>query len=169
MGPQVDRLVEDGLSKNFDIVADIEEEAGRLPEPPQILVDLIEEEKLKGKRRTRINVRFTGPLAQAQRKLFTLRPIKSGLSELALASELFPNITDRVDENLLSEAILDSADFPQKLMRSTEEVEDIRQAREAAAAQQQQLQNLTEVAEAVPKLSKAMEPESPLRVMAGAA
>jgi hypothetical protein len=165
MGPQVDRLVEDGLSKNFDIVSSIENDAGRLPEPPQILIDLVEAEKESGQRRTKINIRFTGPLAQAQRRLFTLQPIKNGLNELAQASVMFPNITDRVDEDKLSEAILDSADFPQKLMRSTAEVEEIRAAREEAALRQAQLEQLGQAADAVPKLNKTVEPGSPLEAV----
>lgn len=169
MGPQVDRLVEDGLSKNFDNVSAIENEARRLPEPPQILIDIIEREKEQGRQKTKINIRFTGPLAQAQRRLFLLNPIKNGLNELAQASVLFPNIVDRVDEDLLSEALLDSSDFPQKLMRSTADVEKIRQAREEALAQQRQLEQAGEVAEVVPKLSKTIEPDSPLGALAGAA
>lgn len=165
MGPQVDRLVEDGLSKNFDIVAAIEDEAGRLPEPPQILVDLIEEEKLTDRQKTRINIRFTGPLAQAQRRMFTLQPIKSGLRELGEATVLFPNITDRVDEDELSEAILDASDFPQRLMRSTADVEARRKAREQAALQQKQLEQLSAAADAVPKLIKKPESGSPAELI----
>lgn len=169
MGPQVDRLVEDGLSKSFDVVAAIEDEAGRLPEPPQILVDLIEAEKERNRRRTKINIRFTGPLAQAQRRMFTLQPIKSGLRELGEASVLFPNIVDRVDEDELSEAILDASDFPQKLMRSTADVEAIREAREQAALQQKQMEMAGQIADAVPKLSKRPEEGSPAELIGAAA
>jgi len=169
MGSQVDRLVEDGLSKNFDVVAAIEDEAGRLPEPPQILVDLREEEIRTGRQKTRINIRFTGPLAQAQRRMFILQPIKSGLRELGEATVLFPNITDRIDEDLLSEAILDASDFPQKLMRSTADVEDIRQAREQAALQQKQMEMAAQMADAVPKLSKKPEEGSPAQLIGAVA
>ncbi len=165
MGPQVDRLTEDGLSKNFDVVASIENDAGRLPEPPQILVDMIEEEKLRGRRKTKINIRFTGPLVQAQRRMFELQPIKEGLQEYAEASVFFPNIFDRINEMKLSEKIGDSTDFPQELMNSTAEVEAIREAREAALAQQQALQQLGEAADAVPKLSKKPEDGSPAQLI----
>lgn len=170
MGSQVDRLSEDGLSKNFDVVADIEEKAGRLPEPPQILIDLMEEEKERQvARKTKINVRFTGPLAQAQKRMFMLMPIKTGMDELAQASVIFPNIVDRINEDKLSEAILDASDFPQKLMRSTAEVQEIRKARQEAALEQQKLEQLGAAAEAVPKLNKTVEPNSPLEALVGAA
>ncbi len=162
MGPQVDRLVEDGLSKNFDIVSQIEDDAGRLPEPPQILVDIIEGEREQNGRKTKINIRFTGPLAQAQRRLFTLQPIKNGLREIAEASVLFPNIVDRVDEDWLSEALLDASDFPQAGMRSTAEVEEIREQRAEELARQQALQEASQMADSVPKLNKETEEGSPL-------
>jgi hypothetical protein len=165
MGPQVDRLVEDGLSKNFDIVASIENEANRLPEPPQILIDRIEEEKERGRQRTKINVRFTGPLAQAQKRLFTLQPIKNGLNELGLASALFPFVTDRINEDKLSEAILNASDFPQDLMNSDEDVARIKEERQAAAERQQQLEVLGQAADAVPKLNKSVEEGSPLEAI----
>jgi len=165
MGPQVNRLTIDGLSKNFNVVADIEEKAGRLPEPPQILLDRMEEEKLRGDRRTKINIRFTGPLAQAQRRMFLLQPIKNGLREIAEASVIFPNINDRIKEQDLAEAILDASDFPQALMRTDDEVEEMRQAREEALAQQQQMEQAVQMADAVPKLSKKPESGSPAEMI----
>lgn len=169
MGPQVDRLTEDGLSKNFDATAAIEDAAGRLPEPPQILVDRMGEERERGEtRRTKINIRFTGPLAQAQKRMFKLQPIKVGINELATASVLFPNITDRIDEDKLSEAILDASDFPQDLMRSTAEVEEMRAEREAKLAQQQAMEQAGQMADAVPKLSKKPEEGSPAELIGAA-
>lgn len=163
MGAQVDRLTNEGLSKNFNIVASIENEAGRLPEPPQILVDIIEDEKQRNvKRKTKINVRFTGPLAQAQRRMFELQPIKEGLREFAEASVFFPNIFDRVNELKLSEKIGDSTDFPQELMNSTTVVEQIRADRAEQLAQQQAMELAGQMADSVPKLNKSVEEDSVL-------
>ena len=159
MGPQVDRLVGEGLSKDFDIVSFLADRAGRLPEPPPILQDL----------GGRINIRFVGPLAQAQRRIFRMQPIKNGLNELAQAAVLFPNITDIVNEQILAEEILDSSEFPQKIMRSQAEVDAIREAREAAQAQQAALEQAQGMAEAVPKLNKTVEPNSPLEMIGAAA
>lgn len=159
MGPQVDQLVREGLSKKFDIVSFLADRAGRLPEPPPILQDL----------GGRINIRFVGPLAQAQRRIFRMQPIRNGLNELAQAAVLFPNIIDIVDEQVLAEEILDSSDFPQKIMRSQAEVDAIREAREAAQAQQAALEQVKGMAEALPKLSKTVEPNSPLEAIGAAA
>ena len=166
MGPQVDRLSDDGLEKNFEATAAIEDRAGRLPPMPQILVDRMAEEEESGVlRKTRINVRFTGPLAQAQKRMFTLQPIQNGMDELGKASVFFPNIIDRVNEDKLSEAILDASDFPQDLMRSTAEVEEIRAERAAQLAQQQAMEQAGQMADAVPKLSKKPEEGSPAEMI----
>ena len=170
MGPQVDRLTEDGLSKNFDAVAAIENAAGRLPEPPQILIDRMEEEKELGVlRKTVIVPRFTGPLAQAQKRMFTLQPIQAGLDELGKVSVFFPNITDIVKEVKLGEYVLDATDFPQEIMNSQAEIDEIRKARQEAIERQQQIEMAGQAADAVPKLQKKTEEGSPLEAITGAA
>ncbi len=162
LAPQTNRLTTEGLGKVFDIVSDIENRAGRLPEPPQILVDLAAGQQVS------IDIRFTGPLAQAQRKLFKLQPIREGMAELGQASVFFPNIFDRVNEFKLSEEILDDSDFPQSIMNSDAEVKEIRDARAAALAQQQALQTAQSMADAVPKLSKKPEEGSPIEAIGAA-
>ena len=159
MGPQVDRLINEGLSKDFDIVSFLADRAGRLPEPPPILQDL----------GGRINIRFVGPLAQAQRRIFRMQPIKNGLNELAQAAVLFPHIIDIVKERELAEEICDSSDFPQKIMNSLAEWDAVREQREAVQAQQLALERAQGLAEAVPKLSKTVEPNSPLEAVGAAA
>ena len=159
MGPQVDRLVDEGLSKKFDQVSFLADRAGRLPEPPPILQDL----------GGRINIRFVGPLAQAQRRIFRMQPIKNGLNELAQASVLFPNIVDIVDDRILAEEILDSSDFPQKIQRSQAEVDAIREAREAAQARQQMMEQLQGAAEGYKKITKKPDEGSPAALIGEAA
>jgi len=161
LGPQVDRLEQEGLIKVFDVVSDIADKAGRLPEPPQILIDAVEEAKAMGRRDANINIRFIGPLAQAQRRLFQMQPIKNGLNELAQAAVVFPKVLDRVDPDRLAERILDSTDFPQDVMRTDDELTEFREQQEAELQQQQMMQQAQGMAEAYPKLAKAPEPGSP--------
>ena len=151
MGPQVFRLVNEGLNKIFDIVSEIEDRAGRLPIPPPVLLESSSD----------ISVRFTGPLAQAQRRMFKMQPIRNGLNELGQASILFPNITDRINEKKLSEEILDSTEFPQDLMNSDEEVDAIREARAQDLANQKAMEMAGQMADAYPKIKDAPEEGSP--------
>ena len=160
LGPQIDRLEQEGLSKVFDIVSDMADRAGRLPEPPQILVDAIEEAKADGRQPASIDIQYTGPLAQAQKQLFNLRPIKNGLNELGQASVLFPRVLQKINEDRLAEAILDSTNFPQTIMNTDAEVEAIREQEAIDQAQAQAQQMLAGAAESYNKTTKAPEPES---------
>jgi hypothetical protein len=154
LGPQVDRLENEGLKKPFDITADIAERAGRLPDPPQILVDASENG-------VELEIRFIGPLAQAQRRLFQMQPIKNGLNELAQASVLFPEVLDRIHPDRLAERILDTTDFPQDVMRTDDEVADVKAEREQQIQQQQAMQMAQGAADAYPKINEPVEEGSP--------
>jgi len=165
IGPQVDRLESEGLSNIFDIQSELADRAGRLPEPPQILVDAIGESKYRGQRAPKIGIRFTGPLAIAREMAFRMKPIKNALNDLAQASVLFPNVLKKVRDLEMAEEILDSNNFPARLIKSDEEVEE-EMAREAQQmAEQQQLQMAQGAAEAYPKLTKAPEDGSPADMM----
>ena len=168
LGPQVDRLIQEGLLKVFGVVSDIADKANRLPPPPQILIDSIEEGKRSGGRVAKIDIRFTGPLAQAQQQLFNMRPIKAALNELGQASVLYPKVLQKVDEDKLAEAILDANNFPSDLIRSDDEIEAIRAAEAQMLAQQQAQEQLQGMADAVPKLNKKTEEGSPLEALEGA-
>jgi hypothetical protein len=156
LGPQVDRLIQEGLTKVFDVVSDIADKAGRLPIPPDIVFEAAEVGAIRG-----VDIQFTGPLAQAQKMLFNMRPIKNALNELAQASVVFPNVLKRVNEDKLAEAILDSTDFPQDLMYSDEEYAERMAAEAQAIAEQQAQEQAQQMAEAYPKVSGAPEEGSP--------
>jgi hypothetical protein len=159
MGPQVDRLYSEGLKKVFNIVSDMEDRAGNMPPAPDVVYELGGD----------INITLTGPLAQSQKELFKIQPIQNGLNTLAPAAQLFPNILDRIDSDEMAEEILETTAFPQKLIRTDEEVAKIREERAKAEQAQLQAQMAMEAADRVPKLSKKPEEGSPMeKVMANA-
>ncbi len=161
LGPQVDRLEGEGLSPEFDIVADIAEKAGRLPPPPQILVDAVEQAKAEGKPPILIKPSFTGPLAIAQKMAFSLRPIRNYLNEVAQASVVVPNLVDHIHPDRLNEALVDAVNPPMRILRTKDELKEKRDADAAALAAQQQQEMLGGMADAFPKLSKKAEEGSP--------
>jgi len=165
LGPQIDRMITDGLNPVFDIVADIAEKGKRLPPPPQILVDAVEQAKAEGRNPATINPTFIGPLAQAQKRIFQMQPIRNGINELAQAAAVFPDILKRVNQDKLSEAILDSTNFPQGLMFTDAEFADIKAAEAQALAQQQAQQQMEGMADSYPKISKKAEEGSPAAVI----
>ena len=158
LGPQVDRLIQEGLLKVFDIVSDIAEKAGRLPDPPDVLIDAAEND-------TSIEIRFIGPLAQAQRRLFQMQPIKNGINELAQASAVFPKVLDRVNQDKLAERILDSTGFPQDIMFTDDELRELREQQEAELQEAKAMQQAQAMADSVPKLNKKTEEGSPLEAI----
>ncbi len=152
MGPQASRFVSEGLSKVFNIVSDIEDRARRLPDDiPQVLLDS----------NSSIDIQFTGPLFQAQKRMFALQPIRAGLTEMERVTVLYPHAPDRINEKKLSEKILDSTDFPQDLMNSDEEVEAIREERAQAEANRLAMEQAGQMADAYPKIKDAPEEGSP--------
>ncbi len=161
LGPQVDRLEQEGLAKVFDVVADIAEKANRLPEPPQILIDAVEQAKAEGRPPILIKPTFTGPLAIAQKMAFSLRPIRNYLNEVAQASVVVPSLVDHIHPDRLNEAIVDAVSPPMNILRTKDELKEKRDADAAAIAAQQQQEMLGGMADSYPKLTKAPESGSP--------
>jgi hypothetical protein len=158
MGPQVDRLYSEGLKKVFEIVSDIEDKAGNLPPAPDVVYEF----------GGNINITLTGPLAQSQKELFKIQPIQNGINTLAPMAQLWPNLLDRIDEDEMAEEILETTAFPQKFIRTDEEVAKIREERAKQQQAQMQMQMALEMADKVPKLSKKVEEGSPLEAVANA-
>jgi len=151
MGPQIERLFNEGIKKVFDIVSFIEDRAGRLPDPREFnLPDEFFEDS--------ININLTGPLPQAQKRLFRIQPIRNTINELAPMAAIFgPQILDIINQDILAETIVESGAFPQKAMNSEAQRKKIRDDREAKAEQQRQLELLKEGADSFQGLTKAAE------------
>jgi hypothetical protein len=162
MGPQRDRLVTDGLRPVYEQVAVIEEKAGRLPPPPPVVEDLV----LQNTDAT-IKVDFIGPLAQSQKMLFELQPIINWANSVGPIVAMDETTLDKFDLDGMVEDVAESLAVPQKRIRTDAEVKEIRAARAKALAQQQQQEQLQQMAEAVPKLSKEIQPNSPLAALTG--
>lgn len=158
MSPQVDSLFV-GLKQVFDMISDSEDQLGSFRNLPELPFDIGD---------ANINIILTGPLSQAQSHLFKMQPIRSAINELAPMATLKPEILDRVDWDEMAEEILEAANFPQKLIRTDDEVAAIRQAKAQAAQQQQMMQMTGGAAEAIPKLSKPIEKGSPMDMLVGA-
>lgn len=166
MTAQVDSLYIEGLRKIFDIVSDIEdrrgaftEEAGMPPIPDEI-----------AESGGAINFILTGPLAQAQRRLFELRPINNTIETLSpIAAVLGPEILDVINKDELSEIVAEAGSFPQKAINSRAVRKQIRDQRAAEAAELQAQQLALEAAKVAPALSKAPEEGSPAAVIGEAA
>lgn len=176
MGPDLGTL-NNVLDKIHEKVFDIEMKAGRLPPPPQIILDkMFEEQKRIGKvqKSNRIDIDYIGPLAQAQKRLFKTEGIMQSIEALRPLVELQTlagqqiTVLDRLNTDETVEEIFDAHGMPQKLMHSDEEVEEIQEARAQLAQQEALAEVAAGAADAVPKLQKKTEEGSPLEAISEA-
>jgi hypothetical protein len=151
MGPQVGALYREGLKKVFDIFSEAEDSFGGFAELPEL------PPKAES---SSINIVLTGPLAQAQSRMFRMQPIKNGINELAQISPIKPEVLDRVNWDEMAEEILESLYFPQHLINSDEEVSNIREERAKAEQQAKAEQMMLEAAKVAPKFQKPVEQNS---------
>ena len=165
MAPQVDRLYVEGLQKVFNITSDIEDrrgtftpEAGMPPMPKEI-----------AESGGAINFILTGPLAQAQTRMFRLQPINNTMDALSpLAAILGPEILDIIKKDELSEIVVESGSFPQAAINSREERKIIREQRAEEQAEREQAALALEMAKVAPGLGKSVEEGSPLEAIGAA-
>lgn len=121
LGSSIGRLNTETLDPNIDSQYDHEYEAGNLPEVLPILQDYGGQH---------IGVQYQGPLAQIQKSLFRTQGITHGLTALQPLFALYPDSMDNVDGDEAVREVLESYNFPQKAIKSTEEVSAIRAKRE---------------------------------------
>lgn len=161
------------LDEINDFVFDIEMGAGRLPPPPQILIDKIMEEGGEGKAGV-IDIDYIGPLAQAQKRLFKTEGILHSLEavqplvDLQVAAQQPVTALDRLNVDETVEEIFDANGMPQHLMHSDTEVEEIQQARLEEQQRREAAEMALEVAKVTPGLGKGVEPNSPAEAIAEA-
>jgi len=143
LGPVVQRLQFEFLSKIIERVYAILDRANVFPEPedPQLAQMLSQEE---------ISIEYISPLAQAQ-KLSGLVNIEQAVSFTAQIAQFDPAALDKLNFPAAVDRYCDMLGAPAAIRRTEEEFEAIQQQKaEAAAAQQQQAQAAAAVQMAVP-------------------
>ena len=139
---------------------DIEQRAGRLPEPPDIVLELSD---------GRITPDFVGPLAQLQKQYHSIRRTQTALAAFAPLVEFDPMVRHKIKAEVVAEHLLEENKFFQDAIRSDDEYREIIAAIAQKEAMAQAVQMGTEVAKAIPSVSKDVEPNSPLALVAGSA
>lgn len=166
LGARVGRLDFELYDPIHDRVFYIESRAGRIPDPPDILLSHMEEESSRG-RRINIEIEHMGPLAQAQKRLFKQQSLNAGAEYLARMREIDPASIDRVDTDQAVIEGLDAVSWPANCLRTDEKVMQIRQLRQQKEEQIRSAQVLGEVAKASRHLGKTAESGSPMEAIKG--
>ena len=160
LGAVVGRLNGDFFDNAIDRIFHIETVGGRMPPVPDILYKM---------GATIIDVEYMGPLAQAQKQLVKTQGILKGMQIIAPMIELFPEMRDRIDPDVLTEEILDSVNFPQKAIVPIDKANERRKVRAQQMQQEKQMAMMSEAADKAPGLSKDVGPNSIIaKVMEGA-
>lgn len=134
LGRPIGRLNTECLNPIIDRVFQIELNARRLPQIPQILLD-----NFGG---ADVEVDYQGPLAQAQKRLFQMQGYLHGLDQLGPVIQLKPEVADIIDWDETARGILHVHGFPQKAILDKKTVEAIRKARLQVQEQEAMMQDV---------------------------
>lgn len=139
-----------------DRVFGIETKARRIPDPPPIL------QEVSG---GHIEIDYLGPLAQAQKRIFKSQTIRAGLQIVREASAIYPEAPLVINPIKTLRDLLDSQGFPQKDFRTDDEIKDIMELKQQQQDAQTKLQQGLEIAKGASRLTKEVQPGSPLDML----
>jgi hypothetical protein len=131
--------------------------AGRLPPPPAIIY------QYGG---NMPEVEYLGPLAQAQRRMHSVRNTTNALTSVMPIFEANPESVNKVRWPELVENILEKSGFPQELIVPKPEYDNTIAAIREQQQQLQQVELLEKVAKSLPGLQKETKKNSPLAEIA---
>lgn len=134
------------LDKIIDYVFYLETKAGRIPPPPDILMEY---------GGTDLDIVYMGPLAQAQRRLFETQGIRTGLELAIPLLSIFPETVDLINADETLRQLLISNGFPQTALNSPDKIVQIRQQKSDQNMQEVQKLDQERISEVLKKLSQA--------------
>jgi len=141
------------LDQILDAVYEIEVNAGRMPQPPDILLEIAQQGD-------RFDPVYMGPLAQAQRERFGSEGIKKFFAMIGPLVQIKPDVLDNFDLDAAAIHIHDISGAPAKIIRHADERDVIRQGRAAmqqAEAQKQDAERLVQGIKTVTEADKNTE------------
>jgi hypothetical protein len=138
------------LDNILDFVYDIEVAAGRMPPPPDILLEMADQDPA-----LRFDPVYVGPLAQAQRERFAKDGIKKFMMEIAPILQIKEDAIDNLKIDEICRYIAESDNVPEELLADPDEVAAIRQGRLEAMQQENELEALGQTLKGVETVSKA--------------
>jgi len=138
------------LARMLERVYDIEMSAGRMPPPPDVLLELADRDPALS-----FDPVFMGPLAQAQKERFAKDGLRKFLTEITPMVGIRPDILDNIDIDELTRYIAKSDNVPAKIIVDLATVRAIRQGRMQAEQQQASMEALQQGADVAQKASVA--------------
>lgn len=144
------------LDHILDRIYSIELAAGRMPQPPDILYEMADQDQ-----HLRFDPVYMGPLAQAQRERFSKDGIRKFFTEIAPLIQIQMQATggaellDNFDLDEAGRYLADSNRLPAAVIRSKEDVGTLRQGRMEAMQQERQAQSAMQMIEGLKGATEA--------------
>ena len=157
LGPTIGRLEYDLLEPIHDRGFEMALTEGWIPEPPAILIDSLGESQ-------RIETRYIGQLALAQKRLFEIQQTTQTLARVGPFIEVDSAQLDWLNLDKTTPRVLRDGDWPEDEIRTEDEVTQLRENRQKALDTQLALQTANDAAKAS---GVAPEPGSPLAAVMG--
>lgn len=158
LGTRIGNLQSELLDPIITRVFSIESQAGRIPTPPDILL-----ESVHGP----VEVQYLGPLAQAQTRLNKVRSIMTFNNLIEQIAQRNPTVIDVIDSDQEAKELSDAVGYPVSCLRDPRAIAQIRDQRNKLAQQERTAENLPKVARAAASLSKAPEAGSMVQQLMG--
>ena len=158
LGTRVGNLQSEAFDPLISRVFAIEAMAGRIPEPPDILLNSIHGP---------VQIQYLGPLAQAQTRLTKVRAITTGIQLLTQIAQVNPTSIDVVDYDKAALEVLEAVMFPASCYRDPRQVAAIRDQRNKMAQQERTAEDAPKLARAAASLAKAPEAGSIMQQLVG--
>lgn len=134
LGSSIGRMYR-ALDQVIDFAFWNELNAGRLPQPPEILLQA----------GASIDTVYLGPLAQTQKRLFANTGIRRGMEEVLPLVEFFPGVLDNFNGDEIARELATGSGMPEKLFIERVEVAKTREIRRAKQEQDEALAQLGEL------------------------
>lgn len=157
LGTRIGRMQSEFLNPTHDRQFNIERRAGRIPDPPQIIMDL----------GGNIEVDYLGPLAQAQKKMFRSQTIRAGVQSVREGAEIWPQVAFVIDPVKTYKDLLETQGFPIKDFRSDDEIAAIMQQMKERSEAEKMIEAIPNVSKGIKAISGEVKPSSPLAAMSG--
>jgi hypothetical protein len=138
------------LDHILDCVYDIEVKAGRMSNPPDILLEMAANDPA-----LRFDPVYMGPLAQAQKEKFSKEGIRKFFIDITPLVQAQPEVLDNYDLDEASRVLAEIDGVPQEIIVEKEKVDKKRQGRLKAMQQQNMLENAQGMAEGLKTASEA--------------
>ena len=158
LGTRVGNLQSEAFDPLINRVFSIEAAAGRIPSPPDILLQSVHGP---------VEVQYLGPLAQAQTRLTTVRAIQTFLTATAQVAQMDPSIIHAINGPQILRTIRDAVNAPVDCVYDEKTFTAILQNLNKQAQQKQMAEDIPQLAKAASSLAKQPESGSILKQLMG--